>query len=66
MAFQPLCPAFVGVAFIVLATICLNHEPVPDAGEIQDERSDGVLTAEFVTAKLASAQGGPEAALRIR
>ena len=50
---------------VVLATVQLDDQHALDAGEVGEERTDGMLPTKFVPGEAAVAQLGPEKALGV-
>ena len=62
---EPRRPASVVVAVGMLSPIRLDDQAVLEAGEIDDEAPEGMLTAELVALKPPPAQSAPQATLGV-
>jgi hypothetical protein len=61
LLFQPSGPLQVSVVVGMLTAIDLDRQPMLEAGEIEDERTDWMLTPEFVVLQLPPAENRPKA-----
>ena len=63
---QPLGAAVIGGVLIVLTSICFDDEPMLRAGEVDDERANGMLPPEPIAGEPSRTQVSPETDLSVR